>query len=640
MFCVNCGKEITRQDKFCPFCGTDNRYYRPDEEREEPREDFREALEAAADSEPAEAVEPLSPDMMDEEAADTDIDSILNTVNIVALYGVNHSRKKRHREEAHLLEDREEPGYSWRRLLSEDENERLEARVGLDHQARPERREDSVHQARPEIREDTDNQVQSVRRPDSDDQVQYGRRAEPGIESAPEKAGDSENEAESDGFRAPESEEADGEEAPRRKKPVFLLALIAVLAAAAVLVFILRKPGTVEEIMEEEPPLAAASDMGFDEMEEIQSGDDSQKEEESSGGTVENSGSREDSGKDKKENTAQDVSWEAERYQRKPENIGWNVEDSGKKEEEFYGDDVNQPESKTKEEKGASGTVLLDEPGSSEKTDVEEKLEEIEDAFSERDHVDELSGREDRALFEDLLQDEAYNGFLRSDFQDPTEIDWNDVFHDGAGVAKNVLTPEEEKAYLRETGFDEVELKVTALTLDTVRGFVKDYTGLNYDDALYPLDWYYLPKQKLYVSEHEDSNHMETKLTRAVGTGGYVRLYYTGKNWDGNHPDYVLTLQKNGDSYRVFSNLPVNEAQDGFSDELLRKMAADYYEHRHSSRPRYADLEVDDAAAGTVTIRLYDDMGDHIATSALYTVSRKTGKGVDEIDGKTIDLSE
>ena len=35
MFCANCGLEITKQDRFCPHCGKDNRYYRPDEPKAE-----------------------------------------------------------------------------------------------------------------------------------------------------------------------------------------------------------------------------------------------------------------------------------------------------------------------------------------------------------------------------------------------------------------------------------------------------------------------------------------------------------------------------------------------------------------------------------------------------------------------------
>ncbi len=75
----------------------------------------------------------------------------------------------------------------------------------------------------------------------------------------------------------------------------------------------------------------------------------------------------------------------------------------------------------------------------------------------------------------------------------------------------------------------------------------------------------------------------------------------------------------------------------GYSDAELCQMALDHYEKHYNYRPGIC--MVDSEINGIVLLHLYDDMGDHIATSAWYAIDRTPGKGTDTIMGDTVDLN-
>ncbi|MBO6148326.1 MAG: hypothetical protein J6O55_03215 [Lachnospiraceae bacterium] len=76
--------------------------------------------------------------------------------------------------------------------------------------------------------------------------------------------------------------------------------------------------------------------------------------------------------------------------------------------------------------------------------------------------------------------------------------------------------------------------------------------------------------------------------------------------------------------------------KQGYSNEELCKMALDYYEKKNNYRPGIA--QVDSENGDLVTLHLFDDMGDHTATSAWYEIDRRTGRGQDTILGDEVDL--
>ena len=85
------------------------------------------------------------------------------------------------------------------------------------------------------------------------------------------------------------------------------------------------------------------------------------------------------------------------------------------------------------------------------------------------------------------------------------------------------------------------------------------------------------------------------------------------------------------------TDLKEPEKKGGYSDEELCKMALDHYEKESGYRP--GKSEVDSVNGDLVTIHLYDDMEDHVATSAWYELNRNTVKGTDPVTGDPVDLN-
>ncbi len=75
-----------------------------------------------------------------------------------------------------------------------------------------------------------------------------------------------------------------------------------------------------------------------------------------------------------------------------------------------------------------------------------------------------------------------------------------------------------------------------------------------------------------------------------------------------------------------------------YSNPQLCDIALDYYEKNHDYRPTSCDAE--NNADGTVTLHLYDNMDDHIATLAWYTVDRTSCVGTDDVMLTDINILE
>ena len=73
-----------------------------------------------------------------------------------------------------------------------------------------------------------------------------------------------------------------------------------------------------------------------------------------------------------------------------------------------------------------------------------------------------------------------------------------------------------------------------------------------------------------------------------------------------------------------------------YTDEEICKIASDTYYKLNGERPPLA--AVDSSDGNIVTVRLYEDMGDHIATWAWYELNLNDMTGKDTVIGKTFDL--
>lgn len=150
-----------------------------------------------------------------------------------------------------------------------------------------------------------------------------------------------------------------------------------------------------------------------------------------------------------------------------------------------------------------------------------------------------------------LLNTEGYNGMLRNLYRDIRDVDLGEVLYNGIGLDADFSVEE----YMQVTGEEEIYTDITAISENDLKVYVEKQFGYPLTEMRQGLGWIYLPESKVYAFEHGDTNFSPvTVLEGYQDTNGNVALVYTDDwSWDSD-AEYVVTLRKVGDEYRVISN--------------------------------------------------------------------------------------
>ena len=98
------------------------------------------------------------------------------------------------------------------------------------------------------------------------------------------------------------------------------------------------------------------------------------------------------------------------------------------------------------------------------------------------------------------------NAFLLSYYDEPKQIDLNELFYTGCGLDMEELTDKEVQEYLEWTEMDEIYTDVTRITGEQIASVLKQRLGLTMEDMEQPLEWCYLVNSDIYVMQHGDTN--------------------------------------------------------------------------------------------------------------------------------------
>lgn len=90
-------------------------------------------------------------------------------------------------------------------------------------------------------------------------------------------------------------------------------------------------------------------------------------------------------------------------------------------------------------------------------------------------------------------------GFLLSEYESPQDINLHELFYTGAGMECERLSAEEQAAYLKAAGQEEIYTDCTRLTTKQIEDFLRQRLGLSYGEMTHPLEWVYLPDYDIYV---------------------------------------------------------------------------------------------------------------------------------------------
>ena len=169
--------------------------------------------------------------------------------------------------------------------------------------------------------------------------------------------------------------------------------------------------------------------------------------------------------------------------------------------------------------------------------------------------------QEELDSFSELFGTSEYNGFLVRPFNNVNDIDWNEVFYIGADIDVDNVSKEEVDAFYKQSGIDEDCGDLTVLRADDIKQFVQSHAGVQYDDMKDQIGFEYVKEYDSYYSLHGDSNWMPYTCVsgKKLGNMYVVKLHNDsneGVDWHVyDTPDMELTFEKNGDVYKMISNV-------------------------------------------------------------------------------------
>lgn len=155
-------------------------------------------------------------------------------------------------------------------------------------------------------------------------------------------------------------------------------------------------------------------------------------------------------------------------------------------------------------------------------------------------------------------------GFLLSVYDSPEKINLEEVFYTGAGIETEPLSKEEEGAFLKAAGYEEISTDIVRLTTSQINEVLLKRTGLSYEQMENPLQWTYLPEYDAYYHEAGDTNYAAyTCIDGTTADEKYFRLRFRRNDnlAEGAYHqlDTETVLEKTEEGYRFISNRLITE---------------------------------------------------------------------------------
>ena len=157
------------------------------------------------------------------------------------------------------------------------------------------------------------------------------------------------------------------------------------------------------------------------------------------------------------------------------------------------------------------------------------------------------------AQWTDYVNNRDNNAFLLSYYDEPKQIDLNELFYDGCGLDMEELSEKEIQEYLEWVGQDEIYTDFTRITGKQVASVLEQRLGLTMKEVEKPLEWCYLIDSDVYVMQHGDTNAQNFKCTVGSRTGNQVVLDCLSE-MTGTICRVTLELPENSEIWRFVSN--------------------------------------------------------------------------------------
>lgn len=134
------------------------------------------------------------------------------------------------------------------------------------------------------------------------------------------------------------------------------------------------------------------------------------------------------------------------------------------------------------------------------------------------------------AELQKYLNEESSYGFLLSSYEQPQEIDLNQVFYAGAGFRQKEITEKERELLLDRLPVKAITMPVNKVREEDVEALLKQKTGLSHEEFLHPLgdleEWARIGRYNSWYTLNAETNRRQILCTDAWEQGDQVIVHY------------------------------------------------------------------------------------------------------------------
>lgn len=192
------------------------------------------------------------------------------------------------------------------------------------------------------------------------------------------------------------------------------------------------------------------------------------------------------------------------------------------------------------------------------------------------------------AQWTDYVNSRENNAFLLSYYDEPKQIDLNELFYTGCGLDMEEMTDKEIQEYLEWAEMDEIYTGFTRITGTQVTSVLKSRLGLTMEDMEKPLEWCYLTDSDAYVMQHGDTNAQNFNCIAGSRTGNQVILDCLSVA--GEICRVTLELPENSEIWMFVSNEAVIDESAGEDNSEITLFGEKYEDNIFISDEAYMEV--------------------------------------------------
>ena len=194
------------------------------------------------------------------------------------------------------------------------------------------------------------------------------------------------------------------------------------------------------------------------------------------------------------------------------------------------------------------------------KDEIESTSETEADSGTDEEGI-ELS-EEECQKFTEYFENPDNNGFLRCTYDCPENIDWHEVLRQTSIINGVDWETDEERAFAYENEgvscWELEEFSVFGFSTTDMDNFIREHTGIGYDDCNNKILWTYVKEYDKYYYQQSDSSVLPFECVSGKKIDNVYKLKFIEKEmFDSGMLEYAptcLTLKEENGKYLIVSN--------------------------------------------------------------------------------------